>query len=72
MELEKKTWENACNKDMKMLIAFSSKINENRFLLSPFQVLILRNFGALCVGETVEETTYLAHLLVTACGIQVL
>ena len=36
-----------------------------------FQVLILRNFGAICVGETIEETAYLAHLLVTACGLQV-
>lgn len=37
---------------------------------SASQVLILRNFGAICVGETLEETVYLAHLLVTACGIQ--
>lgn len=34
------------------------------------RVLILRNFGAICVGETIEETAYLAHLLVTACGLQ--
>jgi len=34
-------------------------------------VLILRNFGAICVGETVEETAYLAYLLVTACEQQV-
>lgn len=39
--------------------------------LSLFQVLILRNFGAICVGETIEETTYLAYLLVTACEQQV-
>jgi len=34
-------------------------------------VLILRNYGAICVGETIEETTYLAYLLVTACEQQV-
>lgn len=31
------------------------------------RVLILRNYGAICVGETIEETAYLAYLLVTAC-----
>ena len=36
------------------------------------QVLVVRNYGAICVGETIEETTYLAHLLVTACNQQVL
>lgn len=35
------------------------------------RVLVLRNFGAICVGETIEETTYLAYLLVTACEQQV-
>ena len=34
--------------------------------------MVLRNYGAICVGETIEETTYLAHLLVTACNQQVL
>ena len=39
--------------------------------LSLFQVLILRNYGAICVGETIEETSYLAYQLVTACEQQV-
>ena len=34
--------------------------------------MVVRNYGAICVGETIEETTYLAHLLVTACNQQVL
>jgi len=33
--------------------------------------LILRNYGAICVGETIEETTYLAYQFVTACEQQV-
>ncbi|XP_073238823.1 alpha-adducin-like [Porites lutea] len=37
---------------------------------SSSRVLVLRNYGAICVGETIEETTYLAHLLVTACNQQ--
>ena len=41
-------------------------------LFSFLQVLVVRNYGAICVGETIEETTYLAHLLVTACNQQVL
>ena len=41
-------------------------------LSSFLQVLVVRNYGAICVGETIEETTYLAHLLVTACNQQVL
>lgn len=37
---------------------------------SASRVLILRNYGAICVGENLEEAVYLAHLLVTACGFQ--
>ncbi|XP_029299917.1 alpha-adducin isoform X4 [Cottoperca gobio] len=35
------------------------------------KVLILRNHGLVCVGETVEEAFYYIHNLVTACEIQV-
>ncbi|XP_077478581.1 alpha-adducin isoform X6 [Stigmatopora argus] len=35
------------------------------------KVLILRNHGLVCVGETVEEAFYYIHNLVNACEIQV-
>ena len=57
---------------MELIYCYNADIHDNNyFQLSLFQVLILRNYGAICVGETIEETAYLAYLLVTACEQQV-
>lgn len=41
--------------------------------VSPFfpQLMILHNFGAVCVGETIEETFHTAFFFVKACENQV-
>ncbi len=35
------------------------------------KVMLLRNYGAICCGETIEEAFFYAHYLVLACETQV-
>ena len=52
------------------------EISEIFFLVKTFaiflKVLILRNHGLLCVGETIEEAFYLTYYAILACQIQVI
>ena len=46
-------------------------INSNKLHLFLIKVMMLRNGGALCCGETVEEAFFYAKNLVAACEAQV-
>ena len=45
--------------------------NKQFFIVLALQVLVLRNYGVLVGGQTIEEAFYLARNLMTALDVQV-
>ena len=45
--------------------------NKQYFIVFGLQVLVLRNYGVLVGGQTIEEAFYLARNLMTALDVQV-
>ena len=50
---------------------FACVQNKHYFIVLGLQVLVLRNYGVLVGGQTIEEAFYLARNLMTALDVQV-